>query len=111
MKTSTCLIQDNLSVSKDTSKLEGENYKLNNIDVLQMASGAVCDGGREPVVPSARHTVLCQVPGGPAAPTSGDRWDEQHVRLPCSPENLYPQQQPDGSTRLVKRWHMVQVSW
>ncbi|XP_043214606.1 poly(ADP-ribose) glycohydrolase-like isoform X2 [Amphibalanus amphitrite] len=73
---------------------------------MATAVAPVSAGGREPVVPSPSHTVLCK---GAVLPTEADdRWDEQHVRLPCSPKSLYPARQRDGGTQLVQRWSMVQ---
>ena len=68
------------------------------------SEGQVAANGRLPVVPSEDHVVLCR------EGSTGDRWDEHHVRLPCSPQSLYPQRQPDGQSRLVQRWSMVQAS-
>ena len=73
--------------------------------VMMTERQAATDGGRVPVVPSEGHAVLCQAA---AAAAATDRWDEHHVRLPCSPQSLYPQRQPDGKSKLVQRWSMVQ---
>lgn len=44
-----------------------------------------------PIKPSSYHTVLFQVPGSKEPyPAPLDAWDGHHVRLPCSPSNLYP---------------------
>ena len=68
------------------------------------SEGHVDASGRLPVESSEDHAVLCR------EGSAGDRWDEHHVRLPCSPQSLYPQRQPDGQSRLVQRWSMVQAS-
>lgn len=68
-----------------------------------------------PVTPSPNHTVLVRLPLSSEKDTPPesyprkytDAWDTHHVRLPCSPQNVYPVPQGDGSSRIVKRWSMV----
>ncbi|XP_037076309.1 poly(ADP-ribose) glycohydrolase-like [Pollicipes pollicipes] len=79
-------------------------------------SGSCLSAGRLPVVASERHSVFYELPpadtSADQAPSpagdGADLWDEWHVRLPCSPQSLYPVRQPDGQMKLVKRWTMVQ---
>ncbi|KAK2159116.1 hypothetical protein LSH36_158g03039 [Paralvinella palmiformis] len=37
-----------------------------------------------------------------------DRWDADYVKLPCSPENLYPVEDKKGNKSLHGRWELVQ---
>ncbi|KAG6462644.1 poly(ADP-ribose) glycohydrolase isoform X2 [Manduca sexta] len=66
------------------------------------------------VVPSRNHAVLYHVRGDGSADTppkpqiGQDKWDQDHVRLPCSPESLYPVENSNGETRLKKRWKMIE---
>lgn len=68
-----------------------------------------------PVTPSHNHSVFVRLPLSSAQDTPPesyprkytDAWDTHHVRLPCSPQNVYPVPQGDGSSRIVKRWSMV----
>lgn len=68
-----------------------------------------------PVTPSPNHSVLVRLPLSSAQDTPPesyprkytDAWDTHHVRLPCSPQNVYPVPQGDGSSKIVKRWSMV----
>lgn len=51
-----------------------------------------------PVRPARNHVVLYQVPDNgvlaedrpPKPRIGGDKWDQYHVRLPCSQQSLYP---------------------
>lgn len=61
------------------------------------------------------HTVLFKVPfnpstGKPPDPhPSGfkDRWDNDHVRMPCSNYNEYPVKGKDGKQTVRRRWDMI----
>jgi len=66
-----------------------------------------------PPVPGPSHTVAVKLPlqdsssipsPHPALPR--DVWDSEHVRLPWSKENLYPQEQ-EGRKVLASRWQLV----
>lgn len=66
------------------------------------------------VRPSEEHTVLYNLPVDPsrAEPPKPRRaynkWDANHVRLPCSHRSQYPVEQDDGSSTLESRWELVQ---
>ncbi|CAH0714136.1 unnamed protein product, partial [Brenthis ino] len=67
------------------------------------------------VQPAYNHTVLYHIPGSgaqldrPPKPQIGkDKWDQVHVRMPFSPQNLYPVENSAGETELKKRWEMIQ---
>ncbi|XP_025114398.1 LOW QUALITY PROTEIN: poly(ADP-ribose) glycohydrolase-like [Pomacea canaliculata] len=44
----------------------------------------------------------------PYPPQSKDKWDGQHVRMPFSQHNEYPQDDKNGSVQLTKRWSMIE---
>jgi poly(ADP-ribose) glycohydrolase len=66
-----------------------------------------------PPQPGPRHTVAVRLPqAGPGPPgphpsAPRDLWDEAHVRLPWSRENLYPVEEPGGRKVLRSRWELV----
>ncbi|XP_053697387.1 poly(ADP-ribose) glycohydrolase-like [Sabethes cyaneus] len=66
------------------------------------------------VRPSEDHTVLYHLPVNPDAAEppkprrSYNKWDSDHVRLPCSHRSQYPVEQSDGNTTLECRWDLVQ---
>ncbi|PIK41639.1 putative poly(ADP-ribose) glycohydrolase [Apostichopus japonicus] len=39
-----------------------------------------------------------------------DRWDSNHVRMPCSSENLYPVEAESGKKEVKSRWELIQSS-
>ena len=50
---------------------------------------------------------------GPPPPKScahKDAWDSDHVRLPCSPKNLYPIKKRFGRSSLENRWELLESS-
>jgi len=66
-----------------------------------------------PPVPGPCHTVAVKLPlkDSSSAPSPHpsvlrDVWDSEHVRLPWSKENLYPQEQ-EGRKMLASRWQLV----
>ncbi|XP_022814925.1 poly(ADP-ribose) glycohydrolase isoform X2 [Spodoptera litura] len=68
------------------------------------------------VSPSHNHAVLYHVPSSgcvaadrPPKPQIGqDKWDSEHVRLPCSDQSLYPVGDNNGVSHLKKRWEMIE---
>ncbi|XP_026732531.1 poly(ADP-ribose) glycohydrolase isoform X2 [Trichoplusia ni] len=68
------------------------------------------------VSPSFNHAVLYHVPSDgcladdkPPKPQIGhDKWDSEHVRMPCSSHSLYPVEDSNGESHLKKRWEMIE---
>ncbi|KAF9413855.1 hypothetical protein HW555_008058 [Spodoptera exigua] len=68
------------------------------------------------VSPSYNHAVLYHVPSSgclatdrPPKPQIGqDKWDSEHVRMPCSDQSLYPVVDNNGEKHLKKRWKMIE---
>ncbi|CAH1646843.1 unnamed protein product [Spodoptera littoralis] len=68
------------------------------------------------VSPSHNHAVLYHVPSSgcvaadrPPKPQIGqDKWDSDHVRMPCSDQSLYPVVDNNGVSHLKKRWEMIE---
>ncbi|XP_019553404.3 poly(ADP-ribose) glycohydrolase-like [Aedes albopictus] len=66
------------------------------------------------VRPAEDHLVLYNLPidvNGTEPPKprrAYNKWDANHVRLPCSHRSQYPVEQEDGSTTLESRWELVQ---
>ena len=64
-----------------------------------------------PPQPGPQHSVAVKLPLGPGLPlphpsSLKDVWDEHHVRLPWSRENLYPVEE-GGRRQLRSRWQLV----
>ncbi|CAB3223993.1 unnamed protein product [Arctia plantaginis] len=68
------------------------------------------------VAPSYNHAVLYHVPSSgcvagdrPPKPQIGqDKWDSEHVRMPCSSHSLYPVEDSAGESHLKRRWEMIE---
>lgn len=68
------------------------------------------------VSPSYNHAVLYHVSSDGSIPTDKppkphvgqDKWDQDHVRMPCSSHSLYPVEDKNGKSRLKKRWELIQ---
>lgn len=67
------------------------------------------------VRPAEDHVVLYNLPiddpNGTEPPKprrAYNKWDANHVRLPCSHRSQYPVEQEDGGTTLESRWELVQ---
>lgn len=73
---------------------------------------------KAPIVEDSENsTVLFQLPLSddenefpvPKSSECSDKWDEKHVRLPCSPESIYFEQ-VDGVKITKKRWDLIKSS-
>ncbi|XP_031574946.1 poly(ADP-ribose) glycohydrolase-like [Actinia tenebrosa] len=73
-----------------------------------------CCAPMPPLMPQPDHTVLIRVskngdiaqPPKPSYSTYRDKWDKDHVRMPCSIENLYPIQ--NSSKKVQNRWELIE---
>ncbi|XP_051897595.1 poly(ADP-ribose) glycohydrolase isoform X2 [Pristis pectinata] len=39
-----------------------------------------------------------------------DIWDDKHVKMPCSEQNLFPVENEDGSKNVSSRWELIQIA-
>ncbi|XP_078284503.1 poly(ADP-ribose) glycohydrolase isoform X1 [Rhinoraja longicauda] len=39
-----------------------------------------------------------------------DAWDDKHVKMPCSEQNLFPVENEDGSKNVSSRWELIQTA-
>lgn len=63
-----------------------------------------------PLHTSNHHTVLIPIPaeGGNRQPHLNDRWDNNHVRMPCSPHSQYPVGDKNAVKKVEGRWNLIQ---
>ncbi|XP_067673402.1 poly(ADP-ribose) glycohydrolase-like [Haliotis asinina] len=64
------------------------------------------------------HTVLIKLPyqfsdkdtqpPSPYPASFVDKWDQDHVRMPCSPQNEYPVETKTSKTTLRQRWGLIE---
>ncbi|XP_036054730.1 poly(ADP-ribose) glycohydrolase isoform X2 [Onychomys torridus] len=75
-------------------------------------------GARLPLLrPSANHTVTIRVDllragdvPKPFPTHYKDLWDNKHVKMPCSEQNLYPVEDENGERTAGSRWELVQTA-
>ncbi|XP_021566648.1 poly(ADP-ribose) glycohydrolase isoform X2 [Carlito syrichta] len=67
--------------------------------------------------PSANHTVTIRVDllragevPKPFPTHFKDLWDNKHVKMPCSEQNLYPVEDENGERTAGSRWELIQTS-
>ncbi|CAK1549263.1 unnamed protein product [Leptosia nina] len=66
------------------------------------------------VQPTFNHAVLYHISHNrdmekPPKPQIGtDKWDQDHVRMPCSRHSLYPVSDSAGRKQLKERWHIIE---
>ncbi|XP_075420284.1 poly(ADP-ribose) glycohydrolase isoform X2 [Tenrec ecaudatus] len=67
--------------------------------------------------PSASHTVTIRVDllragdvPKPFPTHYKDLWDNKHVKMPCSEQNLYPVEDENGERTAGSRWELIQTS-
>lgn len=64
--------------------------------------------------PAQDHTILFRPafrsdgPPSPIPDDYSDKWDSDHVRMPCSPENLYPVEDQTGRKKVQSRWELIE---
>lgn len=69
-----------------------------------------CSNHLSKLAPKDDHTILFRphiLPDKAPMPypdTYRDRWDKNYVRMPCSPENLYP----TPNKKIQKRWELIE---
>ncbi|XP_069741532.1 poly(ADP-ribose) glycohydrolase isoform X2 [Narcine bancroftii] len=39
-----------------------------------------------------------------------DAWDDKHVKMPCSEQNLFPVENEDGTKNVSSRWELIQIA-
>ncbi|KPI96872.1 Poly(ADP-ribose) glycohydrolase [Papilio xuthus] len=93
----------------------GNYWKGAPLSMLYGSESPWDNPGFPPVQPGHNHAVLYHIPSNgvladdrPPKPQVGqDKWDQHHVRLPCSKHSLYPVTDDKGETRLRKRWAII----
>ncbi|XP_071485165.1 poly(ADP-ribose) glycohydrolase-like [Diadema antillarum] len=100
--------------SKEEEEEEETYWKGCPISDLNRAPG--CLPPLPELRPSTDHSVLIQpnskgvVPPQPSPEEYDDRWDSEHVRMPCSPDNLYPVENQEGLKKVQSRWELIEAT-
>ncbi|NXO88840.1 PARG glycohydrolase, partial [Certhia brachydactyla] len=93
------------------------NKKWFGTPIEEMRRMPAC-GARLPYLrPSASHTVTIRVDllregevPKPFPTYYKDLWDNKHVKMPCSEQNLYPVEDENGDRTAGSRWELIQTA-
>ncbi|XP_058443969.1 poly(ADP-ribose) glycohydrolase-like isoform X2 [Malaya genurostris] len=105
---------DEQRIDVDSSPVEERSWRGVPMDVIYRGLDRYELRHVPEVRPSEDHAVLYNFPVDPCAAEppkprrSYNKWDANHVRLPCSHRSQYPVEQDDGTSTLESRWELVQ---
>ncbi|XP_030059148.1 poly(ADP-ribose) glycohydrolase isoform X2 [Microcaecilia unicolor] len=93
------------------------NAKWFGTPIEEMRRMPMCGAPLPPLRQSSNHTVTIrrdllregEVPK-PYPTTYKDAWDNKHVKMPCSRENLYPVEDENGERTAGSRWDVIQFA-
>uniref|UniRef100_T1INV1 poly(ADP-ribose) glycohydrolase n=1 Tax=Strigamia maritima TaxID=126957 RepID=T1INV1_STRMM len=77
-----------------------ENNIFPSLDVADRDHVVLVDVGQ-----LEKKDKICPYPS-----TYCDKWDDKHVRMPCSPQNLYPMDDGMGGKKIKDRWELIRSS-
>ncbi|XP_072439495.1 poly(ADP-ribose) glycohydrolase isoform X1 [Chiloscyllium punctatum] len=85
--------------------------------IIEMRRMPECSSVLPPLRPSSNHSVTIrtdllksgEVPR-PYPTYYNDAWDDKHVRMPCSVQNLFPVENEDGSKNVSSRWELIRTA-
>nr|XP_054773883.1 poly(ADP-ribose) glycohydrolase-like [Lytechinus pictus] len=108
----------------DSEPLEDEEVHCTDVPTSFWKGSPISELNRAPACsdvlpemrPSQDHTILFRTPvKSGVVPTAfpsdyQDKWDGDHVRMPCSPENLYPVEDQAGRKKVQSRWELIEAT-
>ncbi|XP_044276274.1 poly(ADP-ribose) glycohydrolase isoform X2 [Varanus komodoensis] len=93
------------------------NKKWFGTPIEEMRRMPICGTRLPHLRPSANHTVTIRVDllkegevPKPFPTHFKDLWDNRHVKMPCSEQNLYPIEDENGDRTAGSRWELIQTS-
>ncbi|NXV80290.1 PARG glycohydrolase, partial [Atlantisia rogersi] len=93
------------------------NKKWFGTPIEEMRRMPVCAARLPHLRPSANHTVTVRVDllregevPKPFPTHYKDLWDNKHVKMPCSEQNLYPVEDENGDRTAGSRWELIQTA-
>ncbi|XP_059585785.1 poly(ADP-ribose) glycohydrolase isoform X3 [Alligator mississippiensis] len=93
------------------------NKKWFGTPIEEMKRMPVCGARLPHLRPSANHTVTIRVDllregevPKPFPTHYKDLWDNKHVKMPCSEQNLYPVEDENGDRTAGSRWELIQTA-
>ncbi|KAH0623460.1 hypothetical protein JD844_006221 [Phrynosoma platyrhinos] len=104
-------------ISKYTLPPLPTNKKWFGTPIEEMRRMPMCGTRLPHLRPSANHTVTIRVDllkegevPKPFPTHYKDTWDNKHVKMPCSEQNLYPIEDENGDRTAGSRWELIQTS-
>ncbi|NWR16054.1 PARG glycohydrolase, partial [Emberiza fucata] len=104
-------------VSKYTPPPLPSNKKWFGTPIEEMRRMPACGARLPHLRPSASHTVTVRVDllregevPKPFPTHYKDLWDNKHVKMPCSEQNLYPVEDENGDRTAGSRWELIQTA-
>ncbi|NXA56198.1 PARG glycohydrolase, partial [Nothocercus julius] len=93
------------------------NKKWFGTPIEEMRRMPLCGARLPHLRPSANHTVTIRVDllregevPKPFPTHYKDLWDNKHVKMPCSEQNLYPVEDENGDRTAGSRWELIQTA-
>ncbi|NXE48200.1 PARG glycohydrolase, partial [Casuarius casuarius] len=93
------------------------NKKWFGTPIEEMRRMPLCGARLPHLRPSANHTVTIRVDllregevPKPFPTHYKDLWDNKHVKMPCSEQNLYPVEDENGERTTGSRWELIQTA-
>ncbi|NXE64163.1 PARG glycohydrolase, partial [Calcarius ornatus] len=104
-------------VAKYTPPPLPSNKKWFGTPIEEMRRMPACGARLPHLRPSANHTVTVRVDllregevPKPFPTHYKDLWDNKHVKMPCSEQNLYPVEDENGDRTAGSRWELIQTA-
>ncbi|XP_053166848.1 poly(ADP-ribose) glycohydrolase isoform X2 [Hemicordylus capensis] len=104
-------------IPKHTPPQLPTNKKWFGTPIEEMRRMPMCGTRLPHLRPSANHTVTIRVDllkegevPKPFPTHYKDLWDNKHVKMPCSEQNLYPVEDENGDRTAGSRWELIQTS-
>ncbi|NXM20133.1 PARG glycohydrolase, partial [Ploceus nigricollis] len=104
-------------VAKYTPPPLPTNKKWFGTPIEEMRRMPACGARLPHLRPSASHTVTVRVDllregevPKPFPTHYKDLWDNKHVKMPCSEQNLYPVEDENGDRTAGSRWELIQTA-
>ncbi|KAJ7427356.1 Poly(ADP-ribose) glycohydrolase [Willisornis vidua] len=104
-------------IAKYTPPALPSNKKWFGTPMEEMRRMPMCGARLPHLRPSASHTVTVRVDllregevPKPFPTHYKDLWDNKHVKMPCSEQNLYPVEDENGDRTAGSRWELIQTA-
>ncbi|KAG8190782.1 hypothetical protein JTE90_005818 [Oedothorax gibbosus] len=100
-------------IEETNSQVEEEEDSTDEVQLSFFNRKPNCSIPLPPLEPLENHAIMFSPhirPGDAPRPypsTYRDKWDGNHVRMPCSPFNKYPVENLEGEKEIRSRWELI----